>query len=475
MHVQSGMPAIGRSAFVAGHLGELTQIITPQLVDEVLVATRRVQKRVRKLPSRVVVYFVLVMMLFPSCGYAGVWASMTAGLRLRAVEPSAAALRAARRRVGVEPLALLFARLRGPVATAATAGAFWEGLRLVAWDATTVEAADTPDNVAVFKRHRSGHGPAGYPQVHLSALVECGTRALIDAVFGPRTGGEAGQVRGLLRSLTPGMLLLADRGYDSYALMREVADTGAHLLFRSKTRHPVPVLQTLADGSGICFLPLPKHSIRYHQWVRSGGIPPQVHGLLARVIEVTITVTTGDGDARTSSMRLLTTLLDARRYPATDLARLYHQRWEAETAFFALKATLRGPSQVLRSHHPVGVNQEIYAYLITYQALRITASRAADSAGLDPDRLSFIVALRSLRNSVISTSCHTGSVTAALLDPRHLHPARRRARTSPRTVKRTLSPYAYNKPKGGASWAKRCITTRFTVMPRTSLTNDTSP
>ncbi|MFE2071063.1 transposase domain-containing protein [Streptomyces sp. NPDC059467] len=158
------MPAIGRSAFVAGHLGELTQIITPQLVDEVLAATRRVQKRVRKLPSRVVVYFVLVMTLFPSCGYAGVWASMTAGLRLRAVEPSAAALRAARRRVGVEPLALLFARLRGPVATAATAGAFWEGLRLVAWDATTVEAADTPDNVAVFKRHRSGHGPAGYPQ-----------------------------------------------------------------------------------------------------------------------------------------------------------------------------------------------------------------------------------------------------------------------------------------------------------------------
>jgi len=114
---------------------------------------------------------------------------------------------------------------------------------------------------------------------------------------------------------------------------------------------------------------------------------------------------------------------------------------QAGTAFFALKATLRGPSHVLRSHHPVGVNQEIYAYLITYQALRITASRAADTAGLDPDRLSFTVALRTLRNSVISTACHSGSVTAALLDPRHLHPPRRRARTSPRTVKRTLSPY----------------------------------
>jgi hypothetical protein len=191
---------------------------------------------VRKLPSRVVVYFVPAMTLFPGCGYGGVWASMTAGLRSRTTEPSAAALRAARRRVGVQPLAALFTRLRGPVATTTTAGAFWQGMRLVAWDATTVETADTAANVAVFKRHRSGHGPAGYPQVHLSALVECGTRALVDAVFGPRTGSEAGQARRLLPSLTQGMLLLADRGYDSYALMREVADTGAHLLFRSKIR-----------------------------------------------------------------------------------------------------------------------------------------------------------------------------------------------------------------------------------------------
>jgi hypothetical protein len=154
---------------------------------------------------------------------------------------------------------------------------------------------------------------------------------------------------------------------------------------------------------------------RYHQWVRTGGIPPPVHGLLARVIEVTLTVTTGDGDTRTSSMRLLTTLLDAHSYPAADLARLHHQRWEAETAFFALKATPRGPNQVLRSHHPVGVNQEIYAYLITYQALRITASQASDNAGLDPDRLSFTVALRALRNSVISTSCHAAGITEAVL------------------------------------------------------------
>ncbi|WP_223864710.1 IS4 family transposase [Streptomyces sp. 5-10] len=470
------MPAaFGRRAFASGQLGELTQIITPELVDDVLAVTRRVQRRVRKLPSRVVVYFVLAMTLFPGCGYAGVWASMTAGVRRWAGEPSAAALRAARRRVGVEPFALLFARLRGPVATAVTAGAFWQGLRLVAWDATTVEAADTANNVAVFTRHRASHGTAGYPQVHLSALVECGTRALIDVVFGPRAGGEVGQARRLLPSLTPGMLLLADRGYDSYALMREVADTGAHLLFRSRTRHWVPVLQALPDGSGICFLPLPGHSTRYRQWARRGGIPPQAHGLLARVIEVTVTTDTAGGDTRTSSMRLLTTLLDAHRYPAADLARLYHQRWEAETAFFALKATLRGPDQVLRSHDPAGVNQEIYAYLITYQALRLTMGQAADTARTDPDRLSFTVALRTLRHSVISAARSSDNITTALLNPRHLQPRKRRARSSPRTVKRTLSPYAYNKPKARAEWAKCHTTTSFTITPTSTLTTNAGP
>ncbi|MEU5032230.1 hypothetical protein [Streptomyces milbemycinicus] len=132
-------------------------------------------------------------------------------------------------------------------------------------------------------------------------------------MFGPRTGGEVGQARRLLPSLAPGMLLPADRGHDSYALMREVADTGAHLLFRSRARHWVPVLQALPDGSGICFLPGPEHSTRYRQWARRGGIPPQADGLLARVIEVTLTTDTAGGDTRTSCMRLLTTLLDAHR------------------------------------------------------------------------------------------------------------------------------------------------------------------
>ncbi|MFE3730236.1 transposase domain-containing protein, partial [Nocardia sp. NPDC059154] len=138
--VQSVTPVCARGggiAFAAGHLGELTQIITPSLVDAALAATGRVQSRVRKLPSRVVVYFVLAMALFGECGYRGVWATLVAAPGVPDVDPSAAALRHARRRVGSAPLAALFDQLKGTVASRGTAGSWWRGLRTVAWDGTS--------------------------------------------------------------------------------------------------------------------------------------------------------------------------------------------------------------------------------------------------------------------------------------------------------------------------------------------------
>jgi hypothetical protein len=213
--------------WLPGHLGVLTRWVPPSLVDEVVRAAGRGERRVRLLPARVVVYFVLAMVLFPECGYRRVWASLTARWPGSALaDPSAAALRQARRRLGVEPLALLFDRLRGTVGTPATPGVFWRSLRLVAWDGTCVEAADSEANVARFKRHAARTTrPAGYPQLRLTALVECGTRALVDAVFGPQQYTEWPQARALLPSLQPGMLLLADRGYDGFEALRDVAAT----------------------------------------------------------------------------------------------------------------------------------------------------------------------------------------------------------------------------------------------------------
>lgn len=449
-------PVAGPDPFAAAHLGELTQIVTPALVDMALDQTRRTQVRVRKLPSRVMVYFVLAMALFGQCGYRGVWAHLAAGLAGEDVDPSAAALRQARRRVGSAPLALLFDQLKGTTAAPGCAGAFWRGLRTVAWDGTSLSVADTEANAGFFGRRTGPHGPGGYPLVNLVAIVECGTRALVDAVFGPHTVDERRHAVVLVRALRPGMLLLADRGFDGLPLMSAVTATGADLLWRVQTHRVLPNIHELPDGSYLSMATDYSDRNRLRRWTRQRHTtPPQASGVALRVIEAAVTVRTADGVTKTCRLRLVTTLLDHERYPASELAALYHQRWEAETAYFGLKVTLRIADRVLRSGTVDGVRQELFGLLIVYQAARLIAADAAAATGIDPDRISLTVTLRAARLTVIAAtglaadgdSRPTTQIRAAILHPRELGPRRRRARIMPRRVKRTISPFAYGKTR----------------------------
>lgn len=293
--------------WLPGHLGALTRWIPPALVDEVLEATGRREQRVRLLPARVVVYFVLAMGLFTDCGYRRVWTALTAGWpRTVVADPSAAALRQARRRLGAKPLALLFDRLRGPVGTAGTPGVFWRNLRLVAWDGTCLEVPDSAANVACFSRHAARTTrPAGYPQVRLTALVECGTRALVDAVFGPQQYTELPQARALLASLRPGMLLLADRGYDGFEALRDACATGADVLWRVQAGRLLPVLRPLPDGSHLTLVTDRRSGDRLTRWMRHGRhgpMPANLTALTLRVISYQVTVTAADGTCRTSTV-----------------------------------------------------------------------------------------------------------------------------------------------------------------------------
>ncbi|MFC4092758.1 transposase domain-containing protein, partial [Micromonospora sp. GCM10011541] len=172
--------------------------------------------------------------LFAELGYRQVWSKLTSGLRgLPIASPSGSALRQARQRLGPRPVRALFDLLRGPAATSARQ-VRWQGLLLTVIDGTTLVVADTPANTARYTKHRCINGSSGYPQLRLSALLTCGTRSLIDAVFDPVSVGELDQARALTRSLQPGMLLLADRNYAAADLLTTIAATGAHLLIRSK-------------------------------------------------------------------------------------------------------------------------------------------------------------------------------------------------------------------------------------------------
>jgi transposase IS4-like protein/DDE family transposase len=324
--------------FAPGHLGELTQLVPFEMVDEALTETRRVQSRIRDLPSRVVVYLLLAGCMFPDLGYPQVWHRLVSGLHAIAVAtPTASALCQARRRIGIAPLRWLFDLLRGPAAGIATTGTRWSGLLVCAIDGTTMSTPDSPANLAEYAKHRCNNGGSGYPLLRLTVLVACGTRNVIDAVFGPTATGEITHAHQLGRSLRTGMILLLDRNYAARDLITALAATGTEIMVRLKTNRVMPVLARYPDGSYLSLL---------------GAVK-------VRVVDAEITITTSTGQ-RTGTYRLATTLLDHHRHPASELVALYHQRWEIETAYLEIKSTVLG-GRVLRARTPTGVAQEVYA------------------------------------------------------------------------------------------------------------------
>jgi hypothetical protein len=450
--------AAGR--FAPGHLGELTQLVPFEMVDEALAQTRAVQRRVRDLPSRVVVYLLLAACLFPELGYVGVWRKLTQGLAgLPVAAPSAGALAQARRRVGAAPLRWLFDLLRGPAAVPHGRGVWWRGLLVCAIDGTILTVPDSPANLALLTKGGGHHGGTGYPQVRLLALVACGTRTLIDAVSGPTTRGETTYAASLLASLRPGMIMLADRNFAAGALAAKIAGAGAQFLIRVRTGAGAPKLPVLArchDGS-------------YHS--RFGGVP-------VRVIDAQITITTTAG-RRTGAYRLITTLADTRRYPASSLAGLYHERWETETAYLEIKSTILG-GRVLRARTPAGLTQEIYALLIIYQLLRTAmADATATVPGTDPDRASFTIAWQAARDQLIQAASIIAGTVIDLAGTighhvlAHLLPTRR-LRVSPRIVKRAISKYQARGPDIDRASYKATVGIAVLAPPE-PLTATTSP
>jgi Insertion element 4 transposase N-terminal/Transposase DDE domain len=380
---------VAAGVFAPGHLGELTRYLPFELVDDVLAQTGTMQRRLRVLPSRIGVYFVLALGLFSRIGYARVWAKLCTGLVAAGmVVPAVSekALRELRRRLGPAPFKALFEVIAGPLAQPRTPGVCFAGMRTVAFDGlNSLKIPDTDRNRCWIGRIWYRLAFAGYPTLRLMRLVETGTRGLLGAVIGGAIGTpgdreEAHLARRLLRLLGPGMLLLADRAFDCATFLAEVDRTGAKLLVRAGCSRKPPVVRHLPEGSYLSQL---------------GGLP-------VRIIEATLTVRGADATAVGDHYRLITTLLDDRRFPAARLIRLYHERWEIETAYLALRHTLLD-GHVLRSADRPGVEQEVWALLTLYQLLRTAMVDAVESRpDLDPDRASFTTALQAARDQLIT-------------------------------------------------------------------------
>jgi hypothetical protein len=376
-------------------VGVLTRVFPPGLVDEVIAGAGRTEQRHRALPARVMAYFSIGMALYSEGSYEDVLAQLTDGLswasgwRETYSPPSKSAIFQARARLGSEPLAALFERVARPIGDEATPGVWLAGRRLVAVDGTCLDVADTTVNAEYFGRPGVNKGEqAAFPQARVVALAECGTHAVFAAQVGAYTQSEATLTGSLLDRLEPGMLVLADRGFFSYALWRKAIATGADLLWRVRTDKagPKPThLRDLDDGSWLA-----------HLRRSTPAAARRAEPMLVRVIDYTI----DDGRENPTSYRLFTTVLDPAEVSAVDLVAAYTQRWEIELAFDELKTHQRGPRTVLRSKSPDLVLQEIWGHLCCHYAIRCLMGEAAHHFGHDPDRVSFVAALRITRQTI---------------------------------------------------------------------------
>ena len=426
------------------NLAFIERIVPPATIAGVLTAEGLQTERERKLNLWVTVLLIIMINIYTTDSIGAVLEKIGQGLRYIWPDPdyqvaNASAISYRRYQVGARPLVALFQQVCQPLASPDTPGAFMFGLRLMAIDGTKEDVPDTPENAAVFGRHHTDRGQSAFPQVKGVYLVECGTHAIVDAGFWPyHTSERVGGFR-LLRSIKAGMLLMWDRGFHDYDMFVQTRQRGAHVLSRLPAHVKPTRVQSLADGSYLAYLQ-PNDYQR-----RKAG-----EKLLVRVIEYTITDPNLPGYGETH--RLVTTLLDPVAYPIIDLICAYHERWEVEITLDEIDTHQRLLPGPLRSLKPVGVIQELYGLLIAHYIIRALMHEAAQQLQLDPDRLSFISAVRVLQNAVPEFQMTAPEQLPALYqrllrDIGRKRLPQRRFRSNPRVVKRKMSKFKLKRAK----------------------------
>lgn len=360
-------------------------------VREILRETKRTSERQRDLPAHVVVYYVIALALYMQSSYQEVLRCLLEGIHWL-LGPSdtikvtgRSGISQARTRLGAEPLQRLYDEVVAPIAKPQTRGAWYRAWKVVTIDGTVLDVADTEENAKAFGRPVAGRGEGGFPQIRLVSLVENGTHVLFGAqIAGCRTGeGELADLA--ISFVQEGMLCLADRYYFSLKRWTKVAKPGVALLWRVKVGLNLPCVRRLPDGSYLSKI----YRSSYDRQKDRKGVE-------VRVIEYTL-----EGVADVEPLyRVITTILDPDEAPANELAALYHERWEIETALDELKTHLRGARIVLRSKTPELVRQEAYGLLLAHFAIRGLMHEAALKGDIDADQLSFLHSVRVVRRKL---------------------------------------------------------------------------
>lgn len=375
-------------------LGVIAKTFPLESVHRVLRETGRTSKRQRDLPAHVMVYYAIGLALYMQVSCREVLRCMLEGIRwlmlpsVKIKTASRGGIARARERLGSEPMVLLHDELVAPIAVRGsertTKGAWYRRWCLVSIDGSTLDIADTKENETFFGRPSSSRGTSAFPQIRLVSLVENGTHILFGTRMGGYSTGEVTLAKEVLGFLKEGMLCLADRNFYSYTLWKQARGTGADLVWRVKKNQKLLCLKRFRDGSYLSKIYASDKDRRHDR------------GIEVRVVEYALE---GVPDAE-PIYRLITTIIDPTEAPAKELAALYQERWEIETAFDEFKTHLRGANIVLRSKQPDLVIQEFYGFMLAHFAIRGIMHEAALRADEDPDQLSFVHAVRVVRRKL---------------------------------------------------------------------------
>jgi hypothetical protein len=366
-------------------LGVVAKFFPREKVDAVLEQTKRASVRERDLPAHVVVYYVIALALYMRSSYREVLRCLLEGVQWL-LDPSApvrvagkSGISQARSRLGAEPVKALYEAVVTPIAEPQTKRAWFRQWRLVSLDGSTLDVANTAENDKAFGRPGATRGNSVFPKIRFVALLENGTHVLWAARMDQYATDEMTLAEDVVPALRKGMLCLADRFFPRYKVWKLAAQTGAELLWRTRQNAHLEINKHLPDGSYLSRI-YPTTSDRRNQR----------NATVVRVIDYRLD---NVPDAE-PIYRLITTLLDHKQAPAKQLAALYHERSDIENALDELKTHLRGAQIVLRSKTPELVKQEFYGLLMAHFAIRRLMHEAALRAAKDPDRLSFLRAVR---------------------------------------------------------------------------------
>jgi len=372
---------------VLDRLNGLREVISPELVRQVLVACGRGGQRACGLSHEVMTWIVLAMGILTELPIRQVH-KHSRFLRPGEKTPGRSALCEGRKRLGPRPLKDLFDRVVRPLATQRTRGCYYRGRLMVGIDGTQIDLPDTERNARFFGYPQGGRGQGAFPQVRKLTLVELGTHVEFAFNFGPLSQGEQTLAARLHKKLPKGCLLFQDKNFFSYESWKRLRKQGVHILARVKKNLVFPVLKTFADGSFLSKI----YKTTYER-------EKDRNGIFVRVLRYTLDdpQRVGHGEVHL----LITSLLSPRHAPAEELISAYHERWEHELTIDEQK-THQDPKRatkpaMLRSQSPRNVVQELYALSIGHFVVRALMHEAALQTDVDPDRLSFTGAFQILK------------------------------------------------------------------------------